>query len=213
MSTKYVDNVAKEKRGIATVGSGGAMIDVVTIAGSPATPSRCAAALETARELLERRGLTTAGLNLRDLPAEALLGAGYQDPSVRRATALVTQARAIIVATPVYKAAYSGLLKTFLDLLPADAMAGKGVLPIATAGSLAHCLVLEYALKPVLSALGAASFLPGVCLIDSDFIYGGDGLARLETAAGGRLAAALDALEDDVRGRRDRANELLEIAV
>src|SRR5215203_900859 len=192
-------------------GSGGVMIDVVTIAGSPATPSRCAAALGTARELLERRGLTTAAVNLRGLPPEALLWARYQDPAVRRATAIVSQARAIVVATPIYKASYSGLLKTFLDLLPADALADKGVLPIATAGSLAHCLVLEYALKPVLSALGAASFLPGVCLIDSDFIYGSDGLARLETAAGGRLAAALDALEDDVRGRRHRANELLEI--
>src|SRR5215207_10742476 len=114
MSTKYVDNVAKEKPGIATVGSGGAMIDVVTIAGSPATPSRCAAALETARELLERRGLTTADVNLRDLPPEALLWAVFQDPAVRRATSIVAQARAIIVATPVYKASYSGLLKTFL---------------------------------------------------------------------------------------------------
>ncbi len=189
------------------------MIDVVTIAGSPSTPSRCAAALTTARELLERRGLTTVALNLRDMPAEALLWAGFQDPSVRRATTIVAQARAIVVATPVYKASYSGLLKTFLDLLPAEALAGKGVLPIATAGSLAHCLVLEYALKPVLSALGAASFLPGVCLIDTDFVYGGDGLARLETAAGGRLAVALDALEDDVRARRNRAPELLEIAV
>ena len=166
----------------------------------------------TARELLERRGLTTAAVNLRDLPPEALLWAGFQDPAVRRATSIVAQARAIVVATPVYKASYSGLLKTFLDLLPADALAGKGVLPIATAGSLAHCLVLEYALKPVLSALGATSFLPGVCLVDTDFVYGGDGLARLETAAGGRLAAALDALEDDVRGRRGRAIELLEIA-
>ena len=189
------------------------MIDVVTIAGSPATPSRCAAALDTARELLEQRGLSTAAINLRDLPPEALLWAGFQDPAVRRATSMVAQARAIVVATPVYKAAYSGLLKTFLDLLPADALAGKGVLPIATAGSLAHCLVLEYALKPVLSALGGASFLPGVCLVDSDFVYGGDGLVRLETAAGGRLAAALDALEDDVRVRRERVPQLLEIAV
>jgi FMN reductase len=112
------------------------MIDVVTIAGSPATPSRCAAALETARELLERRGLTTADVNLRDLPPEALLWARFQDPAVRRATSIVAQARAIVVATPVYKASYSGLLKTFLDLLPANALAGKGVLPIATAGSL-----------------------------------------------------------------------------
>ena len=189
------------------------MVDVVTIAGSPATPSRCAAALETASDLLERRGLSTAAINLRALPAEALLWARFNDPAIQRTTELVSQARAIVVATPVYKASYSGLLKTFLDLLPAGALAGKGVLPIATAGSLAHCLVLEYALKPVLSALGASSFLPGVCLIDSDFVYGGDGLARLETAAGGRLAVALDALDSDVRLRRERSPMLLEIAV
>ncbi len=189
------------------------MLDVVTIGGSPAIPSRCAAALDTARELLEHRGLSTAAVSLRDLPAEALLHARFNDPAVRRATALVSQARGVIVATPVYKASYSGLLKAFLDLFPAEALAGKGVLPVATAGSLAHCLVIEYALKPVLSALGAASFLPAVCLIDPDFVFEGDRLARLETAAGGRLAVALDALEADVRDRRERATELLEIAV
>ena len=102
------------------------------------------------------------------------------------------------MATPVYKAAYSGLLKAFLDLLPSSALAEKGVLPIATAGSLAHCLVLEYALKPVLAALGASTFLPAVCLLDTDFVYEGQRLSRLETAAGDRLAASLDALESDV---------------
>lgn len=189
------------------------MIDVVTIAGSPALPSRCAAALDTARALLERRGLSTAAINLRDLPPEALLWAQFDDPAIQRASALVADARAIVVATPVYKASYSGVLKTFLDLLPAGILADKGVLPISTAGSLAHCLVLEYALKPVLAALGAANYLPGVCLIDSDFVYEGRRLSRLETAAGGRLALALDALERDVLVRRERAPRLLEIAV
>ncbi len=84
---------------------------------------------------------------------------------------------------------------------------------MATAGSLAHCLVLEYALKPVLSALGASSFLPGVCLIDADFVYEGDHLLRLETAAGGRLAVSLKALEDDVSFRRAQAPVLMEMAV
>lgn len=189
------------------------MLDVVTIAGSPSSPSRCAAALETARDLLERRGLSTAAINLRDVPPEAMLWARFDDPAIQRATALVADARAIVVATPVYKAAYSGLLKSLLDLLPGSALAGKGVLPVATAGSLAHCLVLEYALKPVLAALGAATFLPGVCLVDTDFIYEGNRLARLGTAAGGRLAAALDALETDVLARRGHSPRLLEIAV
>jgi FMN reductase len=189
------------------------MLDVVTIAGSPASPSRCAAALDTARALLQQRGLSTAAINLRDLPAEALLWASFNDPAIQRATTLVADARAVIVATPVYKAAYSGLLKSFIDLLPAGALTGKGVLPIVTAGSVAHFLALDYALKPVLSTLGATSYLPGVCLTDADFIYEGHRLTRFETAAGGRLAAALDALETDVLIRRTSAPRLLEIAV
>ena len=189
------------------------MLDVVTIAGSPASPSRCAAALDTARALLERRGLSTAAISLRDLPPQALVWAQIDDPAIQRASALVADARAVVVATPVYKAAYSGLLKSFLDLLPPAALAGKGVLPIATAGSLAHFLVLDYALKPVLAALGASACLPGVCLTDADFVYQGQRLSRLETAAGGRLASALEALESDVLARRERAPHLLEIAV
>lgn len=59
------------------------------------------------------------------------------------------------MAIPIYKAAYSGLLKTFLDLLPQHAFAGKPVLPLATGGSPAHVLALDYALRPVLTALGA----------------------------------------------------------
>lgn len=189
------------------------MIDVVTIAGSPAAPSRCAAALDTARGLLERRGLSTAAVSLRDLPPRALVRAEFDDPAIQRALSLVEQARAVIVATPVYKASYSGLLKSFLDLLPATALAGKGVLPIATAGSVAHLLVLEYAMKPVLSALGATTIHPGVCLVDADFVSNGQRFARLETAAGGRLAVALDALEADVLARRERTPVLLEVAV
>ena len=189
------------------------MLDVVTIAGSPAAPSRCAAALDAAREVLERRGLTTAAINLRDFPPEALLWAQFDDPAVRHATALVEQAHVVIVATPVYKAAYSGVLKSFLDLLPTGALAGKGVLPISTAGSLAHCLVLDYALKPVLSALGAATFLPGVCLLDGDFVREGSQLRYLNDLADSRLLRSLDALEQDVLHRRDHAAQLLEIAV
>jgi FMN reductase len=104
-------------------------------------------------------------------------------------------------------------LKAFLDLLPSGALTGKGVLPISTAGSLAHCLVLDYALKPVLSALGATTFLPGVCLLDGDFVREGNQLRYLNDFADSRLLRALDALEQDVLHRRDHAAQLLEIAV
>jgi FMN reductase len=163
------------------------MLDVVTIAGSPAAPSRCEAALAWARQDLARRGLRTAGVNVRDLDPQALLWGRLGDPDLRAAADLVESARGVIIATPVYKAAYAGILKAFVDLLPPDALAGKTILPIATAGSLAHCLVLDYAFKPVVAALGARHVLAGVCLLDGDFAYA-DGAVDLV----GRGADELD---------------------
>ncbi|MEU2561304.1 NAD(P)H-dependent oxidoreductase [Streptomyces longispororuber] len=59
------------------------------------------------------------------------------------------------MATPIHQATYSGLLKTFLDLLPQHAFTGRPVLPLATGGSPARVMALDYALRPVLTALGA----------------------------------------------------------
>ena len=78
------------------------------------------------------------------------------DPDDRRGGQRGPDADAIVVATPVYQAAYSGLLKVFLDLLPQFAFRGKAVLPIVTGGSPAHVLAVDYALRPVLANLGAA---------------------------------------------------------
>ncbi|MEB8338066.1 NADPH-dependent FMN reductase [Streptomyces endophyticus] len=94
-------------------------------------------------------------LDVRSLPAEALLSADAAHPEVARAVELVARADALIVASPVYKAAYSGVLKTFLDLLPQYALRGKPVLPLATGGSPAHVLAVDYALRPVLTSMGA----------------------------------------------------------
>lgn len=79
----------------------------------------------------------------------------------------MAQASAVIIATPIYKAAYSGILKAFLDVLPQNALADKIILPLATGGSAAHTLAIDYALKPVLAALGARQFLNGVYLTDN----------------------------------------------
>ena len=73
----------------------------------------------------------------------------------------------LIIATPVYKASFSGALKTLLDLLPERALEGKIVLPLATGGTIAHMLAVDYALKPVLNALKAQEILHGVFADDS----------------------------------------------
>jgi FMN reductase len=113
---------------------------------------------------------------IRTLPAEALLGADVNDPAVSEAVKKVADADGLIVASPVYKAAYSGVLKTFLDLLPAAALAGKTVLPILTGGAPIHALALDYALRPVLTALGARHVLTGLFLIDKQIERTPDGV-------------------------------------
>lgn len=105
-------------------------------------------------------------LDVRTLPPEALLGADPGHPAIQDAAQLFAKADGVVIGTPVYKAAYSGLLKTLLDLLPQYALAGKAVLPLATGGSPAHVLAVDYALRPVLTSMGADHVLPGWFVVD-----------------------------------------------
>lgn len=143
------------------------MPNVVAIAGSPSHPSRSYAVLDYAKGILEAERISTHLLSVRDIPAEALLFAQFDHPVIKETIALIEQADALIVSTPVYKASYTGVLKAFLDLLPQNALAGKPVLPIATGGTIAHLLSIDYALKPVLSVLGARQILAGVYIVDT----------------------------------------------
>jgi FMN reductase len=143
------------------------MADVITIAGSPAHNSRSSAVLAYVRRLLRAQGLTTDAVHVRELDAQELLWARFDGPSIIDAVGRIQLARAVVIATPIYKAAYAGALKSFLDLLPQDGLANKIELPIATGGSPAHLLAIDYALKPVLSALGAQHILNGVYIQDA----------------------------------------------
>ncbi len=108
-------------------------------------------------------------VSVRDFPPEALLFGNVKEPALERFLEQVSRASAIVIATPIYKASYSGALKALLDTIPPGALAGKTVLPIATAGTLAHFLALDFALRPVLSFLGARDTLANVFLLESSF--------------------------------------------
>ncbi len=139
---------------------------IVALAGSPSTASRTVALVEELADRLRSAGHEVRVVAIRSLPAEALLGADTGDPRVADAVAAVAEADGVVVASPVYKAAYSGVLKTFLDLLPQGALAGKAVLPVLTGGAPTHALALDYALRPVLVALGARRVEPGLFVLD-----------------------------------------------
>jgi FMN reductase len=166
-----------------------ASMSIVAIFGSPSSSSRSAGLL---RHVLTRLADDTpsAAIVLRELPPAALVRADVDDPAIRLALAQVAAARLVLVATPIYKAAYSGLLKTFLDLLPTDGLRGKTVLAIGTGGSNAHLLALDYALKPVLAALGARHILDTVYAVDAQlcddgrcgYVVHGEVTARVDRA-------------------------------
>jgi FMN reductase len=141
-------------------------MSVLAIAGSPAPLSRSSRVVDFAAARLIERGVEVDRVCIRELPAEALLHLNHRHPDIQESISRVARAAAIIVATPVYKAAYSGLLKAYLDLLPRDAFRGKVILPIGTAAIPAHGLALDYALKPLLSTLGASCVLDGVYALD-----------------------------------------------
>jgi FMN reductase len=170
---------------------------IVALAGSPSTTSRTVALLTHLAGGLRADGHDVTVVPVRGLPAEALLSADAGNPSVAAAVAEVAAADGLIVASPVYKAAYSGVLKTFLDLLPANALAGKAVLPLLTGGAPTHALAVDYALRPVLAALGARHVVPGLFLLDKQIERTPDGvslapdLQATVDAAVGELTAAL----------------------
>ena len=108
-------------------------------------------------------------------------------PALWSAADTIAQADGVVVATPVYKASYTGLLKAFLDLLPENALAGKVVLPLVTGGTIGHLLAIDYALRPVLTALGADHVVQGRFLLDADIVRGDPGDAYLLPEAERRL--------------------------
>jgi FMN reductase len=139
---------------------------IVFIVGSPSARSRTAALAQLVSERLSREAFRVHTIQVRDLPADALVRADLTAPAIQEAAGLVERADAVVIASPVYKAAYTGLLKTFLDLLPQRGLAGKVVLPLLTGGTLAHVLALDYGLRPVLNSLEPHHIVSGLFLLD-----------------------------------------------
>ncbi len=177
------------------------MPDIVTLAGSPSETSRSAALLEYTRRVCEDHGLAVEAIRVRQLPAEDLLFGRSDSPAIQERIALIAAARGLIVATPIYKAAYTGVLKAFFDLLPANILAGKVVLPLATGGAPNHMLAIDYALNPVLAALGATHLINGVYVIDSQVQWSPGAPIHLEEPVATRLNTALQQLITVVRSR------------
>jgi FMN reductase len=116
---------------------------------------------------------------------------GFAGPELATAIDEVVKADGLIAATPIFSASYSGLFKTFFDVLEPDALAGKPVLIAATAGTARHSLALEHVVRPLFSYLHAVVVPTTVFAASEDW---------------GRKTDSVEALSERVeRGARELA--------
>jgi FMN reductase len=136
--------------------------------------------------------LETKVIELRDLAHDITnhLLTGFPPAALKDALDAVAAADALIAVTPIFTASYSGLFKSFFDVLDRDALTDKPVLIAATAGTARHSLALEHALRPMFAYLHAATVPTAVFAASDD--WGGDGSlrTRIERATN-ELAVAL----------------------
>lgn len=173
------------------------MSTVVVVSAGLSNPSstrlladRLAAAVEEALEEVE-----VVQVELRDLAHDLTdhLLTGFPSARLGEALRQVREADGLIAVTPVFSASYSGLFKTFFDVLEVGALDGTPVLAAATAGTARHSLVIDHALRPLLAYLRAVVVPTGVFAATDDFGAGADGAdggldSRIARAAG-ELAA------------------------
>ncbi|XXT22847.1 NADPH-dependent FMN reductase [Sorangium sp. So ce429] len=174
------------------------MSSIAIITGSVSARSKTGALAARIGARLGREGFRVTTVNVRDLPAEDVLFGRVDSPAVAEVTRIIAEAAGVVIATPIYKASYTGALKALLDLLPQFGLAGKAVLPLATGGTLAHVLAIDYGLRPVLQSLGARHVLAGLFLLDKALRLGEDGQLEIDDELGNKLEEIVRPFIDSV---------------
>ncbi len=201
-------------------------VRVVVVSAGLSTPSSTRLLADLLAEAVERavaaRGaqVEVSTVELRPLahPLADHLLTGFPNAELTEALDRVAAADAVIAVTPVFSASYSGLFKTFFDVLEPGTLDGTPVLVAATAGTARHSLVLDHALRPLFSYLHAVVVPTGVFAASEDFGESADSTAgadgsvqkRVDRAAAelAALVASGAAPERPAPGRRSVRDEL-----
>jgi FMN reductase len=123
---------------------------------------------------------------------------GFASPKLEKVIETVTNADAVIAVTPIYSTSYSGLFKSFIDILDPASLTGMPVLIGATGGTERHSLALDYAMRPLFTYLHAVVSPTAVYAASSDWGDAGSSLGARIDRAGAEFASL-------VRGS-DRSN-------
>jgi len=142
-----------------------ASIKAAVVVGNPKPSSRTGEAAQIVARAVGAGEIEV--IEVSELGAGLL---GWGDPAVAEAKKKVQAADLAVIASPTFKATYTGLLKLFLDQFEGrTGMAGVLAIPMMLGAGPAHALAADILLKPVLSELGAICPTQGLYLLDSDY--------------------------------------------
>lgn len=130
-------------------------MDIAVIVGNPRTNSRTLDAASAVAELIAR-STTGSVTTVVDLARYQDRMFRHDDAELDSITAAVLSSDLVVMASPTYKASFTGLLKAFLDRLDHRALSGMTAVPVMTGGSQTHALAPDMQLRPVLLELGAS---------------------------------------------------------
>ena len=143
------------------------MGSLVTVVGNPKPQSRTrTAAVAIAERTAEAVGLTVTERTVWDLAELRAQLFDWSSPDVRAAVDSVAAADLLVVASPTYKASYTGLLKSFLDWFGTTGLAGVAAVPVMVGAGAAHALAVEVHLRPVLVEIGATLPTRGLFVLE-----------------------------------------------
>jgi len=137
----------------------------IAVVGNPKPRSRTRAAAELVVERLTGAPPDVV-VDVVDLGPGLL---GWGDAAVGEAVEALTTAEVAVIASPTYKATYTGLLKLFLDQVGTGDLAGVVAVPLMLGGGPIHYLAPELLLKPVLVELGATAPTRGLYLMEKSW--------------------------------------------
>jgi FMN reductase len=150
----------------------------------------------------ERVDAEVTVIELRDLAQDITnnLLTGFPGPKLEAALTALTTADGAIFVTPIFTTSYSGLFKSFIDVIQPDALTDLPVLIAATGGTERHSLALDYAIRPLFAYLHAVTVPTAVYAASAD--WGSDaGLTDRIDRAAGELAGLVQVSDRSTRVR------------
>jgi FMN reductase len=168
------------------------MSAIGVVVGNPKTQSRTLRFAETvATAAADEAGLDEADrmtVDLADLGPQLF---DWSSARVKEAVEGIRSCALVVVASPTYKASYTGLLKSFLDWFGTTDLLGVTVIPVMTGAGPHHALAVEVHLRPLLVELGGTLPTRGLYITESELAQADEVIATWRREAGAQLRRAV----------------------